>query len=70
MYGKWERDVVEGPTTRVGRLRPHERCLLYRRRCGRYQFEVANDLGFCRLWINRMERGDAPCDDLIWYWEH
>lgn len=70
MYGKWERDTVKGPSVRVGPLKAHERCLLYRRRSGKYQFEVAADLGFCRFWVNKMERGDAPCDDLLWYWEH
>ena len=71
MYGKWERDVTEGPAMvmMIWRLEAHERCLLYRRRCGKGQAEVAKDLGRCRLWINRMERGDAPCSELLGYWE-
>lgn len=71
MYGKWERNLVAGvgALVRVDSLEAHERCLLYRRRTGKHQWEVARHLGRCRLWINRMERGDAPCDELIDYWE-
>ena len=72
IYGQWERDVVTGP--RPSRLdgrsvEPHERCLLYRRRLGDSQELIASVLGRCRWWVNLMERGLVPCDELIGYWE-
>ena len=70
VYGGWERDDRPGaPSVRVGRLETHERCLLYRRRVGWTQERVARDLRCCRWWLNQMERGDAPVDELLWYWE-
>jgi transcriptional regulator with XRE-family HTH domain len=52
-----------------GPLTAFERCLLFRRRVGYTQSRVARELGCCRSWINLMERGLVPCDDLVWYWE-
>ncbi len=70
VYGQWERDDEGGPLTRsVGRLRMYERCLLYRRRAGTLQDEVARQLGRCRWWVNQMERGLVPCEELLSYWE-
>ena len=70
IYGRWERDDEGGPLTRsAGRLRMDERCLLYRRRAGTSQDEVARQLGRSRWWINQMERGIQPCDELLSYWE-
>jgi len=51
-------------------LKSHERCLLMRRRCGKIQEEVAAELKCSRYWLNMMELGNVPCDDLLWYWEH
>ncbi len=69
-YGQWERDADEGPSiTSVQPLRMHERCLLYRRRAGKHQFEVARGLGRSRWWVNQMERGLVPCEELLSYWE-
>ena len=70
MYGKWERAVVNGPSVKVGMLKPYERCLLYRRRAEKTQAEVAEHLERCRWWVNQMERGEVSCDTLLWYWEH
>lgn len=42
---------------------------LYRRRAGKYQREVAAEMGISRLWINKMEMGDANPARLIEYWE-
>ncbi len=69
-YSKWERDLdPEAPSIRVGSLKGHERCYLYRRRSGKTQQEVATDMGICRYWLNRMEIGEADCTDLACYWE-
>jgi DNA-binding XRE family transcriptional regulator len=71
-YSRWERGLeADGalPTVRVGGLRPHERCLLYRRRAGRSQWQVARDLQRCKMWVRQMERGEVDCSELIGYWE-
>lgn len=69
-YGQWERDQVDGaPAVNTGGPERFEHCLLYRRRAGCTQAHVARDLKRSRWWINQMERGLAPCDELLWYWE-
>lgn len=71
-YSLWERGqavpTVDVPT--IDELLPHERAMLYRRRCGTTQGDVATELGLCRWWVNLMERGERPCDLLIDYWEN
>lgn len=52
----------------LGRLRTHEVCFIQRRRLGLTQETVAKGLKISRFWVNRMERGLAPCDDLVWYY--
>lgn len=70
-YGQAERDFKRANTLApiIKRLQPHERCLLYRRRVGRTQDDVAKELGVCRWWLNQMERGKVSCDALLWFWE-
>lgn len=71
-YSRWERGLEaerDIPRVAVGRLRPHERCLLYRRRAGRSQAAVATDLGRCKMWVRQMERGEVDCTELTSYWE-
>jgi DNA-binding XRE family transcriptional regulator len=46
-----------------------ERCLIMRLRVRRTQADVAKDLGCCRRWVMLMEKGLAPADTLVWYWE-
>lgn len=58
------------PRVEIKALQPHERCLLMRRRCGKTQEKVAAELKCSRYWLNMMELGNVPCDDLLWYWEH
>jgi DNA-binding XRE family transcriptional regulator len=70
IYGRWERDDDDGPSIRSVRpLQMYERCLLYRRRAGTSQEKVARQLGRSRWWINKMERGLVPCEELLSYWE-
>ncbi len=67
IYGRWERDYGPGPLTRsVQPLRIYERCLLYRRRTGKSQIQVARQLGRSRWWVNQMERGKQSCQELVW----
>jgi DNA-binding XRE family transcriptional regulator len=72
IYSVVERDVFLPETLKppkLDRIEPHERCLLYRRRANCTQAQVAKDLEYCRWWVNQMERGVAPVDILLWYWE-
>lgn len=73
-YSRWERgledpgqDVVG--SIKIGQLKPHEYCFLYRRRAGWTQERVATEMGVCRYWLNRMELGEADCSDLLEFWE-
>lgn len=71
-YARLERGELSRPrlrAPRLGRVRRHERCLLLRRRARVSQAEVAREIGRSRWWVNQMERGQAPVDDLVWYWE-
>ena len=47
----------------------YQRCVIYRRRSKMTQDQVAKELGVSRGWVNSMERGRAPCETLVWYWE-
>lgn len=49
--------------------KPHEFCIIYRRRCRVSQEEVAKELGICRNWMRLKETGKIPCEDLLAYWE-
>ncbi|MCK5639571.1 MAG: XRE family transcriptional regulator [Gammaproteobacteria bacterium] len=70
MYSRWERGLdPRAPRQKIGRLENHEVCFLYRRRSNKTQEEIAEALDCCRWWVNKMEQGNAPCDDLISYWE-
>lgn len=51
------------------RLRPHESCLLLRRRARMTQAELAKRMGRCRHWVNLMERGLVEHDELVTFWE-
>lgn len=70
-YNKWEKGHLEDgcPDQQVGVLRPHEACLLARRRSGLTQERVSQDMDVCRWWVNNMERGLVPCDSLVAYWQ-
>lgn len=72
VYGEMERGDQPAPSYAWRgpfHLEEHERCLIYRLRAGREQQEVADELGVSREWLGRMERGEAGCDKLVWYWE-
>lgn len=72
LYGDWEYDRAgceHVPHIKLGRIQPHERALIYRRRTGETQVSVAQALGVCAYTLRKMERGLAPCEDLLAYWE-
>jgi len=69
-YSKWERDIGKVPRgATIRKLKPHERCLLYRRRSKKRQEDVANELGCCKYTLRLMEQGEISCDTLLWHWE-
>ena len=70
-YRAWETDErpEDVPHYNAGHLKPHEVCLLRRRRAGLTQREVAAAIGMTRLWIMKMELGEASIDRLKGYWE-
>lgn len=70
-YRAWETDErpEDVPPYNAGHLKPHEVCLLRRRRSGKTQREVAAALGMTRLWVIKMELGEASVDRLKGYWE-
>lgn len=69
-YREWERKGSEmGPRQQVGHLKPYEVCYLQRRRTGKTQKEIAKTIGTSRLWVLRMEAGQAPVGRLRDFWK-
>lgn len=50
------------------KLRPHEKCLVHRKRAGLSQAQVAKEMGISRQWMREQETGKIPCDKLLAYW--
>lgn len=74
VYRGWENDLdAEGlkaaPKVTLGKLAPHERFFLARRRNGMSLQELAKRMKLCRWWVRQMECGDAPCEKLAAYWK-
>ena len=69
-YREWEADrrTEDQPRRHLGELKPHELCLLARRRAGLTQRQVAEAIGTTRLWVIKMEEGAAPVERLREYW--
>ena len=61
-----EEQSAEGE--REATLTQQEWCKLMRERSGRSQKSICGELRVSRMWLNRMERGEAPCDRLLTYW--
>lgn len=70
VYRDWEADRRPDtqPRQQLGPLKPHEMCVLLRRRAGMKQKELAQILGCTRLWVIKMEEGTAPSGMLREYW--
>jgi len=70
-YSVWEHtDVKTAPFVKIRNLQPHEYCLLCRKRLGYTQRQVAKEIGISRYWLNQMEIGHRPCDNLLKYWKN
>lgn len=66
-YGK-----IDCPTIEPGKqyqLKPYERCVIYRKRSGKLQKDIAKEMGICEFWLRKMEQGTVSCDKLLWWWE-
>lgn len=74
-YGLLELDKEDAPPLapgeepNLGVIKDHERCVIWRRRVGKKQSDIAADLDCCRMVVNLMEQGKKPCADLLQYWE-
>lgn len=72
VYRAWEADQTTKEGKRQAKLtslEDYEKCFLLRRRSGKLQRELAQEVGCSRLWLNKMETGQAGCDDLVAYWK-
>lgn len=73
VYGKMERGEIEVDVNiiaprNINKLHPYEACMIWRRRIGLTQEDIANSINRCRYWVRLMESGEAPCQELIEYW--
>lgn len=53
----------------VSPLQAWEKCLLYRKRAGKTQVEIAKAFGCGRYWLRLQELGKVPCLKLLAFWE-
>ncbi len=51
-------------------LSPWEKCLIYRKRSGKTQKEIATKIGVGRYWLRLQEMGTVPCQKLLNFWEN
>ncbi len=70
-YAKMERDEVTDVLDMklLGGLKSHEKCVIYRRRCGQSQRKLAEEMKLSRVWVNKMESGEVDCTALVCHWE-
>lgn len=69
-YRAWECDGSNGaPLAPLHSVRPHEACLILRRRFGLTLDQLAEHVEVTPTWLCQMEQGKVPCTRLIEYWE-
>lgn len=70
LYRRWEADKPTRDQVWMnnGSLQTHEVCYLLRRRQNKTQREIAAVIGLTRLWVIKMEGGEAPIERLQEYW--
>lgn len=64
----WEAGLKNPPRRQLGKLADREKCVIARRRSGKKQWQVAEELGCSRLWVIQMEDGTAPPQRLCQFW--
>lgn len=70
-YREWEADQRTKDQPRQllgGALKPHEVCVIKRRREKLTQREVGRRMGCTRLWVHQMEAGQGPVERLREFW--
>ena len=55
---------------RSAALKPHEWCVVFRRRAKLTQEQVAEQVEYCRFTVRKMELGLANCRSLVEYWQN
>lgn len=71
LYRLWESDKETeeaAPSVALGAVEVSEACFIARRRSGKTVAQVARALRVCRFWLYKMERGEAPTEQLAEYW--
>lgn len=68
MYRGWERGEGKVPKVPLGTIKPHEACVILRRRKGQGISELAEELGVCRWWLRQMETGAVNGTALREHW--
>lgn len=70
-YVAWEtgRLPFTGRLPKLSAPLKHEVCFLKRRRTGKTQEELADELGFSKYWIRLMEQGQVSSTSLERYWK-
>lgn len=68
-YARWEHDEL--PDVPDINLTPTklQLCIILRRRKKKGQQDIADSIGRCRYWVNKMETGKIPADELFKYWK-
>ena len=61
-------DCWEVPSVALGRLQPHEACLVMRKREGLTLDALSDKVGLSKWWLCLIEQGKAPADSLVAYW--
>ena len=71
LYERIERGKISCPddfTTRLGSIARYEKCVIFRRRIRMTQKDVARSLGCSVRWVQLMECGEQPCQQLREFW--
>lgn len=69
-YRRIEAGEVEAERAPLpGGLRDHERCYIARLRAELRLEDLAPKVGVTMFWLCQMERGTAPIDTLVTYWQ-
>lgn len=69
-YKRMEADEIEADRMPIGRVEPHEACMIMRRRKGMTLEQLGEEIGLTKWWICQMETGQAPTTTLVAYWSN
>lgn len=66
---EYDRASIDVSHIDLGSLQDHEKCLIYRKRSGKIQTQIAKEFGIGREWLRMQEQGTVPCSKLLTWWE-